>query len=54
MFLRQITDPSLAQNAYLIGCQRTGEAILTAISKSLRKTACASPLSRTPISTPTT
>jgi hydroxyacylglutathione hydrolase len=28
MFLRQITDPSLAQNAYLIGCQRTGEAIL--------------------------
>jgi hydroxyacylglutathione hydrolase len=28
MFLRQITDPSLAQNAYLIGCQRTGEAII--------------------------
>jgi hydroxyacylglutathione hydrolase len=28
MFLRQITDSSLAQNAYLIGCQRTGEAIL--------------------------
>jgi len=28
MFLRQITDPALAQNAYLIGCQRTGEAIL--------------------------
>lgn len=28
MFLRQITDNSLAQNAYLIGCQRTGEAIL--------------------------
>lgn len=28
MFLRQITDHSLAQNAYLIGCQRTGEAIL--------------------------
>ncbi len=28
MFLRQITDPSLAQNAYLIGCQRTGEAIV--------------------------
>jgi len=28
MFLRQITDLSLAQNAYLIGCQRTGEAIL--------------------------
>ena len=27
MFLRQITDPSLAQNAYLIGCQRSGEAI---------------------------
>lgn len=28
MFLRQITDASLAQNAYLIGCQRTGEAVL--------------------------
>lgn len=28
MFLRQITDASLAQNAYLIGCQRTGEAIV--------------------------
>ncbi len=28
MFLRQITDSSLAQNAYLIGCQRTGEAIV--------------------------
>lgn len=28
MFLRQITDVPLAQNAYLIGCQRTGEAIL--------------------------
>jgi hydroxyacylglutathione hydrolase len=28
MFLRQITDPSLAQNAYLIGCQRTGEAVV--------------------------
>lgn len=28
MFLRQITDHSLAQNAYLIGCQRTGEAII--------------------------
>lgn len=28
MFLRQITDPSLAQNAYLIGCQRTGQAIV--------------------------
>ncbi len=28
MFLRQITDSSLAQNAYVIGCQRTGEAIL--------------------------
>lgn len=28
MFLRQITDSSLAQNAYLIGCQRTGEAVL--------------------------
>ena len=28
MFLRQITDPSLAQNAYLIGCQRSGEAIV--------------------------
>jgi len=28
MFLRQISDVSLAQNAYLIGCQRTGEAIV--------------------------
>ncbi|MGJ8655022.1 MAG: MBL fold metallo-hydrolase [Akkermansiaceae bacterium] len=28
MFLKQITDSSLAQNAYLIGCQRTGEAIV--------------------------
>jgi hydroxyacylglutathione hydrolase len=28
MFLRQISDPSLAQNAYLIGCQRSGEAII--------------------------
>src|SRR4029078_1955091 len=27
-FLRQITDASLAQNAYLIGCERSGEAIL--------------------------
>ena len=28
MFLRQIPDHALAQYAYLIGCQRTGEAIL--------------------------
>lgn len=28
MFLRQITDSSLAQNAYLIGCQRTGDAVI--------------------------
>ncbi len=28
MYLRQIFDPSLAQYAYLIGCQRTGEAIV--------------------------
>ncbi len=28
MFLRQITDPGLAQNAYLIGCQKTGEAVV--------------------------
>lgn len=28
MFLRQITDSSLAQNAYLIGCQRSGEAVI--------------------------
>ena len=28
MFLRQITDNALAQNAYLIGCQRTGEAVV--------------------------
>jgi hypothetical protein len=26
MFLRQISDPHLAQYAYVIGCQRTGEA----------------------------
>ena len=28
MFLRQIFDPHLSQYSYLIGCQRTGEAIL--------------------------
>ncbi len=28
MLLRQIVDPHLAQNAYLIGCQRSGEAIV--------------------------
>ncbi len=28
MLLRQIHDPSLAQYAYLIGCQRTGEALV--------------------------
>ena len=28
MLFRQIADPSLAQYAYLIGCQRTGEALL--------------------------
>ena len=28
MFLRQVFDPNLAQYAYLIGCQRTGEAIV--------------------------
>lgn len=28
MLLRQITDSSLAQNAYLIGCPRSGEAIV--------------------------
>lgn len=28
MFLRQFFDPHLAQYAYLIGCQRTGEAIM--------------------------
>ena len=28
MLLRQIEDPKLAQYAYLIGCQRTGEAIV--------------------------
>ena len=27
MFLRQIFDPHLSQYAYLIGCQKTGEAI---------------------------
>lgn len=28
MFLKQITDTALAQNAYLIACQRTGEAVI--------------------------
>ncbi len=28
MLFRQITDPHLAQNAYLIGCQRTGQALI--------------------------
>ncbi|MCG8470123.1 MAG: MBL fold metallo-hydrolase [Gemmatimonadetes bacterium] len=28
MFFRQITDPSLSQYAYLIGCQQTGEAVV--------------------------
>lgn len=28
MFLKQIADPALAQYAYLVGCQRSGEAIL--------------------------
>jgi hydroxyacylglutathione hydrolase len=28
MFLRQIFDPHLSQYAYLIGCQKTGEAIV--------------------------
>jgi hydroxyacylglutathione hydrolase len=28
MFFRQITDPKLAQYAYLIGCQATGEAVI--------------------------
>jgi hydroxyacylglutathione hydrolase len=28
MLLKQITDEALAQNAYLIGCQRSGEAIV--------------------------
>ena len=28
MFLRQIIGPSLAQNADLVGCQRSGEAIV--------------------------
>ncbi|CAN5251568.1 MBL fold metallo-hydrolase [soil metagenome] len=28
MFFRQIVEEKLAQNAYLIGCQRTGEALL--------------------------
>lgn len=28
MFFRQVFDDTLAQNAYLIGCQRTGDAIL--------------------------
>ena len=61
MFLRQITDSSLAQNAYLIGCQRTGEAIIIDPERDLdrylrwrRKTISASPPWPTPTSTPTT
>ncbi len=30
MFLRMVYDEKLAQAAYLIGCQRTGEAIVIA------------------------
>jgi len=28
LYFKQITEPKLAQNAYLIGCQKTGEAII--------------------------
>ena len=28
MVLRQISDPQLAQYAYLVGCRRTGEALV--------------------------
>ena len=28
MYFRQIFDPELAQYAYLIGCQQTGEALV--------------------------
>ncbi|MFD1927936.1 rhodanese-like domain-containing protein [Sporosarcina siberiensis] len=28
MYFKSFTDPNLAQNSYLIGCQRTGEAII--------------------------
>ncbi len=28
MLFRQLTDPHLAQNAYLVGCQRTGDALI--------------------------
>ena len=28
MFFRQVFDPELAQYAYMIGCQRTGEALV--------------------------
>ena len=28
MFFRQIFDPELAQYAYIVGCQRTGEALV--------------------------
>ena len=28
MFFRQITDPKLAQYAYLVGCQASGEAVI--------------------------
>ena len=28
MFFRQIFDPELAQYAYILGCQRTGEALV--------------------------
>lgn len=31
MFFRQIFDEKLAQNAYIVGCQRTGEALVFAL-----------------------
>ena len=37
MFLRQIFDPYLAQYAYLIGCQRTGEALIIDPERDIRR-----------------
>lgn len=37
MFLRQIFDPYLAQYSYLIGCQRTGEALIIDPERDIRR-----------------
>ena len=62
MLVRQIADSKLAQFAYLIGCPRTGEAIVIDperdvdryFDSSLPATNCASSLQQIPIFMPTT